>query len=51
MDNKKFFRGQTQEALKAERKYFKADKPCQHIWRNVTGQDWLKCMECGVVRD
>lgn len=24
--------------------------PCQHIWRNVMGKDWLKCIECGVVR-
>ena len=27
------------------------DKPCNHQWRKVTGQEWLKCMECGVVRD
>jgi hypothetical protein len=34
--------------------YCKADRlaePCKHVFRNVTGQPWLKCMECGVVVD
>jgi hypothetical protein len=22
-----------------------------HVWRKVTGQEWLKCIECGAVRD
>lgn len=24
---------------------------CNHQWRNVTGQPWLKCINCGVIRD
>jgi predicted RNase H-like nuclease (RuvC/YqgF family) len=25
--------------------------PCRHVFRNVTGKPWLKCMECGEVID
>jgi len=24
-------------------------KPCKHIYREVNGQNWLKCIECGQI--